>query len=153
MDSNRPRSKRELLRDLRTWELAHVKPANNKTKAPEWDDQNWAQRHQGEFSDLVAKARESVNNKRRKVEEDEAKKAEGGEKDAAAVEVRDEPRIARREERVLGEEQRPAASQPPPATRTELEALPIPRSASQPAQPMEKRKFSTLEDSIPENAP
>lgn len=140
------------MRDLRTWEIAHVKPANNKTKAPEWDDQNWAQRHQGDFSDLVAKARESVNNKRRKVEEDEAEKMEGRTKDEAAVEVRDEPRIARREEQVAGEEQRPAASQPPPETRTELEALSIPRSASQPTQPTEKRKFSTLQDSIPENA-
>ncbi|KAI5804983.1 hypothetical protein EDC01DRAFT_610190 [Geopyxis carbonaria] len=68
VDSNRQRSKQELLKNLEIWERAHIKPANNKTKGPEWSDVRWAHKNQDNFSSLVQKAKQ--NAKRRKVEQE-----------------------------------------------------------------------------------
>ncbi|KAF8527725.1 hypothetical protein BDD12DRAFT_919553 [Trichophaea hybrida] len=42
VDSLHPQSKRQLLNALDTWEKAHVKPSNNKTKTADWSDEAWS---------------------------------------------------------------------------------------------------------------
>ncbi|TGZ84335.1 DNA repair protein rad18 [Ascodesmis nigricans] len=87
VDSPRPRTKRQLLDELEAWERAHVRPANNKTKAPEWSDEKWQEKHADTFADLIAKARGSIQ-KRRKVEadEDEVEERISGEVEGAQIE-------------------------------------------------------------------
>jgi hypothetical protein len=65
-DSNYPRPKRELLRALDTWESAHTRPQNNKTKATTWSDESWLEINRDSYSSLVQRAKE--NAKRRKVD-------------------------------------------------------------------------------------
>lgn len=164
MDSDRPRSKRELLRDLRIWETAHLRPTNNKTKEKSWDDKNWANKHQDEFADLVAQARESARNKRRKVEEEKDKKEDKSDekegqaesdvegkkqeeaptKEISAIEVRDEPRIAAADHEMALDD-RPA-SQPTPLHGIEVSPRISPSTApfAEPSQ-AEKRKYSAIE--------
>jgi hypothetical protein len=67
IDSEYPKSKRELLRELDIWERAHTKPVNNKTKEATWSDEAWGAKHGGEFKDLVEAAKRGI--KRRKVED------------------------------------------------------------------------------------
>lgn len=67
IDSEYPKSKRELLRELDVWERAHTKPVNNKTKETTWSDEAWGAKHGGDFKDLVEVAKRGI--KRRKVEE------------------------------------------------------------------------------------
>ena len=65
-DSKYPRPKPELLRALDTWERAHTRPQNNKTKAATWSDESWLEINRDSYSSLVQQAKE--NAKRRKVE-------------------------------------------------------------------------------------
>jgi len=67
-DSVYPQSKRELLKALETWEKAHVKPPNNKTKTAEWSDQAWSHGHQHNFSDLIEQAKRNVTKEKCKDE-------------------------------------------------------------------------------------
>jgi hypothetical protein len=69
LDSAHPKSKSELLVDLNTWERAHTRMANNRTKSADWSDNNWAAQHKDNFSSLIEQAR--ANAKRRKVENGE----------------------------------------------------------------------------------
>ncbi|KAL7266285.1 E3 ubiquitin-protein ligase rad18 [Rhizina undulata] len=57
VDSNKPRTKAELLLELNTWERAHIKPPNKPTKAPGWSDDQWAIRHNDDFSLLIEQAK------------------------------------------------------------------------------------------------
>lgn len=80
------KTKKELLKELATWEMAHVKPANDKSKAPEWSAKAWSTNHDGEFQSLIEKARDS--GKRRKVErEEETDKGETGDGDHQSLPV------------------------------------------------------------------
>ncbi|KAA8904647.1 hypothetical protein FN846DRAFT_907678 [Sphaerosporella brunnea] len=65
-DATYPKSKKEMLDALNSWERAHTRPANNKTKLADWSDDNWAAKNSDDFSSLIEKAR--ANAKRQKIE-------------------------------------------------------------------------------------
>lgn len=59
-DSTRPRTTRELLRDLDTWERSQGGRAtlrDTKTKEKDFDGQAWARDNKDQFADLIAQAR------------------------------------------------------------------------------------------------
>ena len=71
VDAKYPKTKKELLAALATWERAYNKPANNKTKSADWSDGEWGNKHQDDFKNLIEQARRNV--KRRKVEPEDEK--------------------------------------------------------------------------------
>lgn len=66
LDSKAPRSKRELLADMRAWDKVQAKPVV-KLSNEEIDNANEKGRYDSDFGDLIAKARESM--KKRKAAE------------------------------------------------------------------------------------
>lgn len=63
VDAKRPKTKAELLVELAAWERAHVRPSNQPVKA-QWSDEKWQSDHDGQFKDLVAKARAGAKKKK-----------------------------------------------------------------------------------------
>ncbi|OCL07683.1 hypothetical protein AOQ84DRAFT_389355 [Glonium stellatum] len=75
-DSARPRSKRELLRELDTWERSQGGSAPNATAAvmkKDFDGQSWANSNKDQFDALIANARRG---RKKPVEKDENEEAE-----------------------------------------------------------------------------
>lgn len=65
LDSNRLRSKQELLAALRTWERAENRPTNNRTKASDWSDERWGVEYRDSFISLAEQAKATL--KKRKI--------------------------------------------------------------------------------------
>lgn len=87
VDSSRPRSKRELLMELHSWEAANSIPAVERTKVPGWSDQKWGNDHKDHFRDLIENA------KRRKPKKHVEELVPEDVKKEVAVEVADDPSI------------------------------------------------------------
>lgn len=98
-DSSRPKSKRELLKELDTWERTlgrqlerGVNSASTGVMVKDFDREGWVKNHNDEFSDLIRKARE----KRKAVTQssEEEKKEDGSANmnhDVAMVETHETP--------------------------------------------------------------
>lgn len=73
VDANQPRHKNELLADLASWEKAHLRPSNQPAKA-QWSDNQWKNKHEGQFDTLIAAAKTRTATTKKK-EEDPSKEA------------------------------------------------------------------------------
>lgn len=77
MDSATPKSKKELLKELSTWDAINRVPVVQKTKAAGWTDEGWLESNKSHFDELIAKAK-AQRGKPKPVEEDKKdEKAEG----------------------------------------------------------------------------
>lgn len=110
-DSNKPRSRQELLRDLDAWERSQGgRSANGGVpgdgiKGKEFESEEYARRHNDEFTDLIAQARASRGKR--------APPAAAPETDTAGTAQADEAATESREDRRANEENsRPAYSSP-----------------------------------------
>lgn len=56
-DSDKPRSKRDLLRELDSWERSHYNSNNSGVMKKDFDGGQWSKGHEAQFKDLIAQAR------------------------------------------------------------------------------------------------
>lgn len=78
VDAERPRSKRELLAELTSWERAHLQPSNQPVKA-RWSDDQWKSAHGDQFETLIKEAKARAEAAKKKKAEDAAKGGTQGE--------------------------------------------------------------------------